>query len=233
MTALLRALARAYPAAYRALSRLEAWLAARAGGREHARIRAEARSAAPGMAPAKTGVQTPNLLPFSQLHRVPPAPRQTARGLAPKELALEHPQSTIPDSVFRDVLLRRVAIYDDGCWDWQGARNAGGYGQFLLAGRVYWTHHTAWRLAHGCEIPDGRWVLHKCHHPRCCNPLHLYDGTGDENARDRRIKERNRYRAELAGLTLQDCVAALYRVPVAALNAALLAQWEMRVRAPG
>lgn len=31
----------------------------------------------------------------------------------------------------------------------------------------------------------NRFILHKCHNPACCNPDHLYDGTGKQNAIDR------------------------------------------------
>jgi hypothetical protein len=47
----------------------------------------------------------------------------------------------------------------------------------------------AWILANG-EIPDGLQVLHRCDHPPCCNPRHLWLGTHLDNMMDRSRKGR-------------------------------------------
>jgi transposase-like protein len=74
------------------------------------------------------------------------------------------------------------------CWEWTGTRGFTGYGQL--------THYTpqgtkttpgAHRVA--LEYKLGRAVqgcaLHRCDNPPCVNPAHLYEGTQEQNARDR------------------------------------------------
>lgn len=85
------------------------------------------------------------------------------------------------------------------CWIWQGKidnpRN-GKYGRFTLRkedgkwiGRKYQSAHRIAYLLHSGEIPDGKWVLHKCGNGMCVNPVHLYLGT----AKDNNLKNQKRY----------------------------------------
>lgn len=79
----------------------------------------------------------------------------------------------------------------DECWEWQAFRQkVGGHGRFALsmgaAGvRNDMAHRFAWEFTNGA-IPKGKYVLHKCNNPPCCNPAHLYLGTPADNMRDRR-----------------------------------------------
>jgi hypothetical protein len=50
-------------------------------------------------------------------------------------------------------------------------------------------HRYAWELL-GHKIPPGKFLLHKCDNPPCCNPDHLYVGGYKENGRD--VSERQR-----------------------------------------
>ena len=59
-----------------------------------------------------------------------------------------------------------------GCWEWSGAINAGGYGNFRFLGRVCSAHRAVF-LVSGLSIPDGMTVDHLCRNRRCVNPLHL------------------------------------------------------------
>jgi len=77
------------------------------------------------------------------------------------------------------------------CWEWQGASNHKGYGQFKLYGTVMRTNRVAWILTHGM-IADGLHVLHHCDNPRCVNFLDLFLGTNQENVDDREMKRRKR-----------------------------------------
>lgn len=77
-----------------------------------------------------------------------------------------------------------------GCLEWQGCRDAHGYGQIsVVHGRKTSTHRAAWLVAHG-DIPDGLWVLHHCDNPPCCEPSHLFLGTPADNTADMVAKGR-------------------------------------------
>jgi hypothetical protein len=78
-----------------------------------------------------------------------------------------------------------------GCLEWIGSRGPKGYGYIspnetgeAVVSRV------AWALEHG-PIPDGLHVLHTCDNPPCFDTAHLYLGTNDDNARDRRERGRS------------------------------------------
>jgi hypothetical protein len=78
----------------------------------------------------------------------------------------------------------------DACWPWTGYRKPGGYGQFRLGDRNYVTSsRVACALTNG-PIPDRYWACHTCDNPPCCNPSHIFIGTGSENAMDMVAKGR-------------------------------------------
>lgn len=70
----------------------------------------------------------------------------------------------------------------DGCWEWQGARHAKGYGQFLTDTQSK-AHRFSWELHFG-PIPDGMQVCHHCDNPPCVRPDHLFLGTNQDNVDD-------------------------------------------------
>src|SRR4051812_19427853 len=71
----------------------------------------------------------------------------------------------------------------DACWPWMGARFWFGHGAVKVGGRPWGTHRVAWELTNGA-IPAGQQVNHRCDHPPCCNPTHLWLGTQLDNVRD-------------------------------------------------
>lgn len=89
-----------------------------------------------------------------------------------------------------------TGTYD--CWEWQGAKNTKGYGEFwntLRDGRHTRAHQVSWILRNG-EIPDGLCICHKCDNPSCVNPAHLFLGTVEENNADT-IKKGRRIQGKL------------------------------------
>ncbi len=80
--------------------------------------------------------------------------------------------------------VERIPFY--GCWAWMGALNERGYGVIGRGARGQGNekaHRLAYRLYRG-EIPEGKYMLHKCGNPGCVNPWHLEPGTQKENMAD-------------------------------------------------
>ena len=90
------------------------------------------------------------------------------------------------------------------CREWNGQRDADGYGVTKVRGRNRRATHLAWFLATG-EWPGTLQVLHHCDNPPCVNTAHLYLGTDADNKRD--VVERRRLageRSPKARLTLAE-----------------------------
>lgn len=81
----------------------------------------------------------------------------------------------------------------NGCWNWIGAAKTDGYG-IIMEGKRGSTRLAAHRVAyeiHNGPIPKGLLVCHKCDHPLCVNPKHLFLGTLEDNVADRVKKGRS------------------------------------------
>ena len=78
-----------------------------------------------------------------------------------------------------------------GCWLWVACCFTRGlpYGEFWFEGKPNHAHRVAWIIFRG-SIPNGLCVLHRCDVPQCVNPSHLFLGTGADNARDCKAKNR-------------------------------------------
>lgn len=85
------------------------------------------------------------------------------------------------------------------CWPWQGSCTRHGYGQFAIydpaqyaetarPSRTVRCHRFVLELTTGQPLPADVWALHACNWPRCCNPHpgHVYPGTPQQNADDRK-----------------------------------------------
>ena len=90
-----------------------------------------------------------------------------------------------------------VILSECGCWIWTGASTIFGYG-IVFDGRISpagnhvpdGAHRVAYREKFG-EIPNGKYVLHKCDVPSCVNPDHLFLGTQADNMKDKVAKGRS------------------------------------------
>lgn len=85
----------------------------------------------------------------------------------------------------------RVNKAVNGCWEWTGSTNTGGYGNTRWGRKTALTHRLAYSLSCG-PIPDGACILHSCDNRTCCNPSHLRIGTHRDNMADMRIRGRRR-----------------------------------------
>lgn len=85
--------------------------------------------------------------------------------------------------------LAAQSVRGHGCWLWQGATNADGYGLIKVEGRLCIASRVAWETAFG-TIPAGLNVLHSCDNPPCVRPDHLMLGTQRANIQDMLAKGR-------------------------------------------
>lgn len=85
---------------------------------------------------------------------------------------------------------KHVIRNEDGCWGWKGSLSRG-YGVMSCGPRIGpdRSHRASWVIYKG-PIPKGMLVCHKCDHPECTNPEHLFLGTPSENTKDMINKNR-------------------------------------------
>lgn len=90
--------------------------------------------------------------------------------------------------VYRDFYLAKFEYGIDripfsGCWIWTKSVDTKGSGHMKVEGRMTLVHRLSWELFKG-SIPNGIFVLHKCHVRCCANPDHLYLGEHIDNVVD-------------------------------------------------
>lgn len=87
----------------------------------------------------------------------------------------------------------------DGCWVWQGYKNAKGYGSFTVLGKSIGAHRYAYELVHG-PIQTGFVIDHMCHNPSCVNPSHLREVSNKQNI-EHRISANQGTRSGIRGVS--------------------------------
>ena len=68
----------------------------------------------------------------------------------------------------------------DGCWEWTGARNSNGYGNFRAFGRFWVAHRYAYTRSVG-EVCENLDLDHLCRNRLCVNPSHMEPVTRQVN----------------------------------------------------
>ena len=87
--------------------------------------------------------------------------------------------------------LHQTIRNENGCLEWKGLLNIGGYGYFTdysIEKRVL-SHRYSYKIYKG-EISNKLHVCHKCDNRKCCEPDHLFLGTDKENMQDCKDKGR-------------------------------------------
>lgn len=70
--------------------------------------------------------------------------------------------------------------WQEDCLIWTGAKSDGGYGLLSINNRNVRAHRYAWERLFG-EIPEGKFIDHKCWNRACVNTEHLRIATRSEN----------------------------------------------------
>ena len=73
------------------------------------------------------------------------------------------------------------------CLIWRRGLTTGGYGQTSQNGRQVLAHRLAYEITRG-SIPNNMRILHMCNRRSCIQPAHLYAGTPQDNADDKKAK---------------------------------------------
>jgi hypothetical protein len=81
-----------------------------------------------------------------------------------------------------DRISEKFVVVKSGCWEWQAALDANGYGKIWDGKAVRLAHRVVYEMEVG-PIPEGLDIDHLCRVTRCVNPEHLEPVTRSENLR--------------------------------------------------
>lgn len=108
---------------------------------------------------------------------------------------MKYNKPIIPDTpIPPDVIRRFMAFVElnkvNGCWIWNGRKDAAGYGKFKYMGKMLSAHRVSYAMFGG-KIEEDETVNHKCLHQSCVNPWHLETMTRSENTADANRRRAN------------------------------------------
>lgn len=93
-------------------------------------------------------------------------------------------------------IYKRIKINESDCWEWQGAKNAKGYGLITFydkaSGKRRCTsaHRYMYALKKRIKLQRSECVCHRCDNPACINPRHMFVGSPKDNMQDMIAKGR-------------------------------------------
>lgn len=119
-----------------------------------------------------------------------------------RRLARRRAQGIQPFTPFLDRVWDNIKRCEHGdiclycCWPWRHSRSSkDGYGRLKIRkdGRqiMLRVSHIVYELWHTIPVPHGKLIAHHCDNPPCCNPLHLFPATYQENNADTKRKGRS------------------------------------------
>ena len=77
------------------------------------------------------------------------------------------------------------------CWEWIRCLDTIGYGRISINGTIEGVHRVMYKYIYGNIPSDRPCILHRCDNRKCCNPMHLYAGTHQNNSDDMVNKNRS------------------------------------------
>lgn len=80
----------------------------------------------------------------------------------------------------KEKFMERIEIQSNGCWNWTGHLDKGGYGHFGYEYKSYLAHRFIYKLMAGKLTPDLV-VAHLCNNRACVNPFHLKEMAQADN----------------------------------------------------
>ena len=138
----------------------------------------------------KLGTQKDNMQHCAQMERMPGPQPRNHQTIDQKTYRIYHkiqPGNPSKEERFWNKVSGRNT--PNQCWIWTGSMSQG-YGTIRWDGLVQKSHRIAYILHYGA-IPEHCQICHHCDNRSCCNPLHLFAGTKDDNLRDMIQKDRH------------------------------------------
>ena len=93
-------------------------------------------------------------------------------------------------SIIERIYEKTICDIKTQCWNWTGHLIQGGYGTISINNKIKYIHRIIYEYFYGPIPEDKPLILHRCDNPKCCNPMHLYAGTDQDNMNDKRKRNR-------------------------------------------